>query len=209
MQGEKTLTSGFWLGSTLTYTSGSNTTKRSNHRLGPKLSSINIKEHFTNSTRNSMQIWTERQTTQKKARLPFCSQNEKRDLYAMVTGQKSWNKLGDVENKCMDWWENRKRDSREEENVLCGVMKNGNLGVSGGVLWTGFLNTTGHTATGQWDHAALRTEDKNNIMKWIACFLHTTRAMWKTISQALHTPHRAHTVHCYLLHAGLIHNQLL
>lgn len=50
---------------------------------------------------------------------------------------------------------NRKRDSREEEDVLCGVMKNRNLGVSSGVLRTGFLHTTAHTPTGQWDHAAL------------------------------------------------------
>lgn len=35
----------------------------------------------------------------RNARLPFCSQNEKRDLYAMVAGQQSWNKLDDVEDK--------------------------------------------------------------------------------------------------------------
>lgn len=42
------------------------------------------------------------------------------------------------------------------------------LGVSGGILGTCFLHTTGHTPTGQWDHAALRTEHMNNKMKWFA-----------------------------------------
>lgn len=41
-------------------------------------------------------------------------------------------------------------------------------GVSGGILGTCFLHTTGHTPTGQWDHAALRTEHMNNKMKWFA-----------------------------------------
>lgn len=42
------------------------------------------------------------------------------------------------------------------------------LGVSGGILGTCFLHTTGHTPTGQWDHAALRTEHMNNKMKCFA-----------------------------------------
>lgn len=99
----------------------------------------------------------------RKARLPFCSQNEKRDLYAMVIGQKSWNKLDDVENICVEWWQKKtkKQTVWGEVDALCGAMKNGNLVVSCVILGTCFLHTTGHTPTGLWDHAALRTEHMN------------------------------------------------
>lgn len=58
----------------------------------------------------------------RKVRLPFCSQNEKRDLYAMVTRPKSRNKLCGVESKNI-WNDERRRgekmtDSQEEEDVL-------------------------------------------------------------------------------------------
>lgn len=57
-------------------------------------------------------------------------------------------------------------------------MRSGDLGVSSGTALGTSLHTTGHTATGQWNHAALRAEHMDNRMKWSVC-PHTTTGNWR------------------------------
>lgn len=103
---KETLTSGLF--STLTYIRKSNT-KRKDQTAYSSLTPSTSRKHFHKFNKplharyelrgkNKQKMKNHR----KSMRLPFCSQNEKRDLYAMVIGQWSWNKLGDVENKCME-----------------------------------------------------------------------------------------------------------
>ena len=116
---KETLTSGLF--STLTYIRKSNT-KRKDQTAYSSLTPSTSRKHFHKFNKplharyelrgkNKQKMKNHR----KSMRLPFCSQNEKRDLYAMVIGQWSWNKLGDVENKCMEWWEDRKKETVGEK----------------------------------------------------------------------------------------------
>lgn len=72
----------------------------------------------------------------KKKKLSFCSQNEKRDLYAMLTGQTSWTQAGRCGGQMCEMKTETDGDKCEGDGNLAGTCS---------------LNTAGHTPTGWWD----------------------------------------------------------
>lgn len=88
----------------------------------------------------------------KKTKLSFCSQNEKRDLYAMVTGQTSWTQAGRSGEQMCD-------TKTETDGDKCDKCEG-----DGNLAGTCFLHTAGHTPTGWWDQlhrGQIKTDERH------------------------------------------------
>lgn len=78
----------------------------------------------------------------KNKQLSFCSQNEKRDLYAMLTGQTSWTQAGWCGGQMCEM----KTEKTETDGDKCDKCEG-----DGNLAGTCSLRTADHTPTGWWD----------------------------------------------------------
>lgn len=105
--------------------------------------------------RITYEVWCQKHRT---ARLPFCSQNEKRDLYAMGIVQNSWDKVDFVD----EWRQSRRRQQWrggcDTERWRMGIKR-----------WCEcFLHT--NRAVGPCSTEDRRHEQHDVMDSWLSCF---------------------------------------
>lgn len=124
-------------------------------------------------------------TTRKK--LSFCSQNEKRDLYAMVTGQTSWAQAG----RCGERMCEMKTDETETDGDKCDKCEG-----DGNLAGTCFLRGAGHTPTGWWYRLSIKTGQTHKRHREMHRFHHHADNERKTMKMKLARSTPSKTLTC-------------